>query len=246
MNIYPKDISNLNYSEIGEVLFVERVIVALTFCHLFQKLSIKQIEEITKEMNLKLASYKKNDVLAIEGDPCTKIGIVIEGRIEINKLLANGKNVNMETLTKGDVFGEVILFLGNSYPATIVASQNSEVLFISKEEILEMLSLNRALMEGVLKLFAQKVFLLNQKVTLLSLQTIRQKLTWYLINEYKRQKALTINLESSKINIAEKIGIPRPSLSRELINMQDDGLIILDKNKVTIVELKKLEACLYS
>lgn len=83
-------------------------------------------------------------------------------------------------------------------------------------------------------------------MTLLSLQTIRQKLTWYLLKEYKRQKTLEINLENSKVSWAEKIGIPRPSLSRELINMQDDGLIILDKNKVKIVELKKLEACLYS
>jgi CRP-like cAMP-binding protein len=66
-------------------------------------------------------------------------------------------------------------------------------------------------MEGVLKLFAQKIVLLNQKVTMLSLQTIRQKLAWYLLNEYKRQKTLTINLESSKVSLAEKIGIPRPS-----------------------------------
>ncbi|ADY54610.1 putative transcriptional regulator, Crp/Fnr family [Syntrophobotulus glycolicus DSM 8271] len=225
---------------------MERILAALTFCPLFQKLSIQQMKEMTKEMTFQLAHYQKNDVLAIEGDPCTKIGIVIEGRVEINKLLANGKNVNMETLSRGDVFGEVILFLGNSYPATIVASQKSEVLFVSKEEILKMLALNRDLMEGVLHLFAQKIFLLNQKVTLLSLQTIRQKLTWYLLKEYKRQKTLEINLENSKVSWAEKIGIPRPSLSRELINMQDDGLIILDKNKVKIVELKKLEACLYS
>lgn len=225
---------------------MEKIISALSLCHLFQKLNIIEIENVAKEMNYKLASYKKNDVLAIEGDPCTSIGIVIEGRIEINKLLANGKNVNMETLCRGDVFGEVILFLGNSYPATIVASLNSEVLYISKEEILKILSQNRELMEGVLKLFAQKIVLLNQKVTLLSLQTIRQKLAWYLLNEYKRQKTLTINLENSKVSLAEKIGIPRPSLSRELINMQDDGLVIMDKNKVAIIELKRLEACLYS
>jgi CRP-like cAMP-binding protein len=91
---------------------VEKIISALSLCHLFQKLNIIEIEKVVKEMNYKLACYKKNDVLAIEGDPCTSIGIVIEGRIEINKLLANGKNVNMETLCRGDVFGEVILFFG--------------------------------------------------------------------------------------------------------------------------------------
>jgi Mn-dependent DtxR family transcriptional regulator len=44
--------------------------------------------------------------------------------------------------------------------------------------------------------------------------------------------------------MAELLNIPRPSLSRELIKMKQDGLIDFYKNRFKILDLKKLEKTL--
>ncbi len=41
--------------------------------------------------------------------------------------------------------------------------------------------------------------------------------------------------------MAELLNIPRPSLSRELVNMKEEGIIDFYKNKIKILDLKKLE-----
>ena len=45
--------------------------------------------------------------------------------------------------------------------------------------------------------------------------------------------------------MARKLGIPRPSLSRELAALKADGWIEYDRDTIRIMELKKLEGCLF-
>ena len=50
-----------------------------------------------------------------------------------------------------------------------------------------------------------------------------------------------IKLKMTKEKIAESLGITRPSLSRELINMKDEGLIDYSRNYINILDLEEIE-----
>lgn len=49
------------------------------------------------------------------------------------------------------------------------------------------------------------------------------------MDQYRKQNSLTLKLNMSRQTLAEIFGIPRPSLSRELINMKNDKLIDVEK-----------------
>ncbi len=57
----------------------------------------------------------------------------------------------------------------------------------------------------------------------------------------KIKKNLFIKLPFSRKKMAELLNIPRPSLSRELTNMRDEGIIDFDKNIIKIVDLDLLK-----
>ena len=57
------------------------------------------------------------------------------------------------------------------------------------------------------------------------LKNIKQKVADYILQEYKSQKQLIVNLKMNKEEIANFIGIPRPSLSRELIKLRKEKII---------------------
>ena len=57
------------------------------------------------------------------------------------------------------------------------------------------------------------------KIKTLALKTIRQSLEELLLYEYHAQKSTTIDLNMTKKELAEKTGVQRPSLSRELRNL---------------------------
>ena len=85
-----------------------------------------------------------------------------------------------------------------------------------------------------------KIITLNKSITGLSLTSIRQKISNYLLSEYDIQGNLFINLNMTKQKLSEKLGIPRPSLSRELINMKDEGLIDYSKDVIKILDINSL------
>lgn len=49
----------------------------------------------------------------------------------------------------------------------------------------------------------------------------------------------------NKEEIASFIGIPRPSLSRELSKLRDEEIIKFDRNTITILDIEKLEEILF-
>ncbi|WP_251861915.1 Crp/Fnr family transcriptional regulator [Clostridium sp. Marseille-Q2269] len=218
----------------------------LSKCILFKNFQEKFIEKILENINYKVKDYEKNEIIAIEGDACSSIGIILDGNIEIQKLFSSGKNVTITPLITGDIFGEVIVFSSmNKYPSTIVSSSKSKVMFILKEDIIKLCSLDSVILNNLMGLLSNKILMLNKKVKNLSYETIRQKISSFLIEQYKKQNSLNLKLTISRQTLAEIFGIPRPSLSRELVNMKNDDLIDFQRNIITIKNLPALEEILY-
>lgn len=222
------------------------IITTLKKCILMKGFSEENIDDLLKNINYKIASYYKGEIIAIEDSNCSNIGIVIKGTVEVQKIYASGKTITMSKLSDGNIFGEVIIFSNkNTYPATIASSSNSTIMFISKDNILKLCSLTPVFLNNFMTLLSNKILMLNNKLRTISYQTIRQKIASYILEECKLQKTLKVLLNCTKKEMAEQLGIPRPSLSRELINMKEEGIIDFDKNYILIQDVEALENTLY-
>ncbi|MBC2581848.1 Crp/Fnr family transcriptional regulator [Clostridium sp. DJ247] len=218
------------------------IILTLKQCILMKEFNELEIEELLNNIHYSVASFSKGEIIALEGSRCSSIGIMLNGSVEVQKIFASGKVVTISKLTKGNIFGEVIIFSNKStYPATITSAENSQVMFISKENILKLSTVNPKFLGNFMTLLSNKILMLNNKLKNISYQTIKQKVVSYILDEYKTQKKLTIILNCTKKEMSDQLGIPRPSLSRELINMKDECLIDFNKNTITILNVEALE-----
>ena len=103
---------------------------------MFSKKSKEEILKLFSNTNYTIKKYSKNNIIAIEDDVCTSIGLVLEGNVDIKRTLGS-KVIHLSSFSRGSVFGEVIAFSDiNIYPATVVSSNNSEVMFINKNDLL--------------------------------------------------------------------------------------------------------------
>lgn len=226
---------------------MKEIIKPLKQCILMKGFSDEIIKETLESVNYTINTFSKGEIIAVEDSYCSSIGIVIKGGVEVQKIYASGKTITMSNLEVGNIFGEVIIFSNKSaYPATIVASNNCQIMYISKENILKLCKLNSEFLSNFMTLLSNKILMLNNKLRNISYQTIRQKIASYVLDEYKAMNKLTISLKCTKKEMAEQLGIPRPSLSRELINMKDEGILDFDKNIITILNLDSLENILFN
>jgi len=222
---------------------MDAIIKALQCSELFKGFSSNDIQAMLQSTPYSLISFGKNQVIAVEGEACSSIGIIINGSIDIKKILVSGKTVTITNMNTGDIFGEVLVFSEtNKYPSTIIAAKDTKVLFISRASVLRLSHNNQSFLNNIMSLLANKVLLFNEKIRYLSMQTIRQKISNLLLDYYKKQNSLSLTLPFKRREMAELLDIPRPSLSREMINMREDGLIDFNKSTVDILNLNALES----
>ena len=101
--------------------------------------------------------------------------------------------------------------------------------------MLKILSRNEQLLKNYLDICAEFASRLSQKLYFMSFRTIRQKLSMLLLDLSQKQASSVVELGRTKSSLAEYFGVSRPSLERELSNMQQDGLVAIDKKKITLL-----------
>ena len=67
-------------------------------------------------------------------------------------------------------------------------------------------------------------------------KTIRECILNYLAHESKLQNSNQIQLGITKKELADRIGVQRTSLSRELSKMRDEGIIDYDRNSIKLIK----------
>lgn len=211
-------------------------------CTLFNRLDMDEAERIVKVTNYGVKQYKKGSIIAQEGDTCTALGIILDGLVEVQKVYASGKTVTLTQFKEGNIFGEAIMFSKESrYPSTIMAAADTTIMSVGRADIIKLCSTNPQILERFIGILSDRILMLNRKVRELSYETLRHKICSILVEQYGKQKSLKVRMPFSRKSMAEFLGVQRPSLSREFINMRDEGLIDFDRDTVEIKNLELLE-----
>lgn len=215
---------------------------SLSRCVLFKSIEKDDILNILKSIPYTVSSYEKEELIAVEGSDCSSLGVILQGEIEIHKPFISGKIVTINNFKVGDIFGEALVFTDrHTYPATIVSSITSKIMYIKRQDMVKMMSLDSKIIDNFMGVLSNRILMLNDRITNLSYDTLRKKIINVLLLEYNRQKSSTLTLPYSRKKMAQLLNIPRPSLSRELVNMKEEGLIDFYKNKFKIIDLQGLE-----
>lgn len=208
---------------------------------LFYGLSDEKLEEYFQNGLYRTVGYSKGAIIYCQDELCKSLDVVLEGSASAQKI-DNERNVLIvNQFTAGDTLGENLLFSQNGhFPMMIVADTEVEFLKLKKETILSIGQKDREFLSRLLTSISDKTLVLAGKINVLSRKTLRQKIADYLIYEYNMQNNLEILLHFSKKELAERLGVWRTSLSRELCKMKADGLIEYNAKWIRICKLAKL------
>ncbi len=217
----------------------------LSNCALFNGLTPEQLTEFSAQAHITTREYSRDQVVAFEEDECSALGIVAAGRIHIQRIFPSGKLITIETFTNGSSFGEALIFAdSNTYPATLIATEETRVLYLARADVAQLCTRYPVFLDNFLRTLSNRILLLNGKIKSLSLGSLRQRVVNYLLEEHHRQQSDVLTLTRARHEMAEALGIPRPSLSRELIALKAEGWIDFDRHTITIHDLGALEHCL--
>lgn len=220
----------------------EKVIDRLYGTSLFKGIDKPGILDMIQCLNPRIHLFKKNESIAVLGEPFYGIGIVIEGEAVIAKENIAGNRAILTVLRQGDMFGEMISFSDKKiWPVNVTAQCDSEIIFISPENIItrceKMCASHQILIQNMLKIMSRKALILSRKVDYLSIRSLRGRLCAYLIEQWQLQNTPVFSLPMNRDELADFFNVARPSISRELGKMKDEGYIDFHKSSFKIINL---------
>ncbi len=217
----------------------------LEMCNIFDGLSKHELKDVMSQIFYNIKNFSQGQVIFSQHHLSQNLGILIKGRVKVAKFLPSGKSIIIARFTHPASFGEGTVFSSEDLnPSTVIADSPTRVLFIDRSNLLKLFFTNQQIMNNFLKLLSQRLLLLNQKISLLSLSSIREKISYYLLDQAAKQNSYIIKLPYAKTYLAHYLCVPRPSLSREISRMQKDGLIRSEGRTIVIINMDALEKLL--
>lgn len=212
---------------------------------LFIGLNEEEILTCLKSRDFNIEEFEKDETIFHVGDKAKHINVLIDGAVSICRDSMDGKRSIVAIFnTVGAIFGEVFLFLENKgYEHYARAASKVKLLKISKDYLFEGSKegkdYHKVFLGNMLSDLAFKNYYLNRKVQILSCSSLRQKIAMFLIQNMDRDKRCISGL--GREEMADLLNTARPSLSRELMKMQEEGIIEIDKKHIIIKNIEALE-----
>lgn len=224
---------------------IEESLDVLKKVKLFKGISEEDIIKLTSCLNYKVKTFEKNSSIIRLGDRVETIGIVISGECEISKEDVSGNKIIVSILNSGNMFAESIVCReSKKSPVCVTALKESKIIFVSYENIIRSCSnkceFHVRLINNLLLIVAEKNIILNNKIDILLLKGIRERVATFLLRMYKETGQTSFNIYLNRNQLAEYLNVCRSSLSRELSRMKDEGIIDYYKNSFKIIDLKAL------
>lgn len=194
------------------------------------------VQNLIDTGNIKIVSYKQNSVIHCANDICNKLEIIINGRVLIESFDETGKLNTIYEFGSDNLIGCNIMFSETPYyPGTVTTQSPTVLVEIKKKQVFELLTENPSFLFVYMQNVSRNTNILFNTINLNAKKTIRNSILSFLDYESKKQNSKEIQLRTTKKALAAKIGVQRTSLSRELANMKNDGLITYDAKSITIL-----------
>lgn len=214
----------------------------LTNSPFFNGLTAKEIKELLQTVNYKIVEYPAKEIYTLAGMPCKYADFILKGELISRMTGLSDKQVQIERLKSCVLIAPAFIFSkNNAMPVSVETAQHTTIMRMMPSELKHLIDTNeRIRMNFIQRLSSIDVFL-TQKLRMLSLFTVREKVAYFLMKAAKEQQSRTIKLSNSRQEIADTFGIQKFSLLRCLSEFEDNGAIKIDGKQITILNSDKMK-----
>lgn len=165
----------------------------------------------------KISSFRKGDIVVMQDSPCRSLMLLCQGSLSARMTNSEGKEVTIEILHAPEILAPAFLYASeNKFPVTLQAEEDIKIWSLSKDEFLRMMETDTSVLRNFLRNISDRSLFLSRKLNEFALQSLSTRIIGYL----KRNEVIN-NVQ----DVAFIMGVARPSLSRTLSSMVDQGLL---------------------
>jgi CRP-like cAMP-binding protein len=182
--------------------------------------------------------YQKGQAIFHAGDLATQLHVLVKGQVKLSLSCRNGNERTLELLEPGHSFGQAELFIPGNYVVSAFAVKPSEVLAIRRDALFRVMAQDARIARRVIEVLARRQLETEADLVAQNSWSPGQRLLGYLIELAgplrQAQGETTVTLDTSKKLLASRFDMQPETLSRNLRDLSEAGLIVVDRKQVRL------------
>jgi CRP/FNR family transcriptional regulator len=210
---------------------------------LFKNLSDDDLKEL--EPYLVTTAFKKKEDIFAEGDTPEWFYIVAKGKVKITKLSHEGKEIILEIISPTDIFGGVAVLRNFPYPANAVAMEDSEVVKISRKNLMRLVDRFPNLMYCIALQLGDRMKSSYDSLKNIALERVEARIAALLLKLANKvgietKEGLQIDMRLTKQDVADMVGTTVETSIRTFSKFKKQGLVVDKAGKIVIMDREGL------
>ena len=210
---------------------------ALLSSSLFRAMQPGEIDSI-----LRLATerrYRKGQTIFQKGDAGSSMMAVLGGRVRIGAISLEGKEITLNMIDAGEVFGEIALLDGKLRSADAVAIEDTVLLVIERRNFVPYLEGDKGLALRLLSVLCERLRQTSDTLgdfVMFDLPVRLGRTLVKLAHDYGRPVGLgiRIGIKLSQSDLSRLVASSRESVNKQMRAWEDEGLVIKESGLLVI------------
>jgi CRP-like cAMP-binding protein len=189
--------------------------------------------------------FRRNEVIFHQGDPGDSLHVVATGAVKIVLPSPDGEEAIIATLRPGDFFGELALLDGAPHSATATAVEPVETMSLARAPFQQLLDEDRGLRTALLSGLAAELRRLTGQVEELHFLDLAGRLAMRLVRLSRDRDPdangqVRLDWPFTQSDLAAMIGGTRQSVNKLLSRLEEDELVLIERDTLVIHDLDAL------
>jgi CRP-like cAMP-binding protein len=223
---------------------MENYFAELSRTNIFNGLNEEIITSLLNGKPYRTRKVVKDEYVAYSHDVCKDMLIVVQGSVRGEMADFSGKRLKIEDIEAPRPLATAFIFgHDNRFPVDIIANETSVILVIPRDVLIFLLQHSQVVLNNYLNAISSRTQFLSNKIRFLSFKTIKEKMANYILAHLKKDSNI-YQLTQSQTELADFFGVTRPSLARALAEMEDEGILRVERREITVIDIDKLNKLL--
>jgi CRP-like cAMP-binding protein len=220
---------------------VRRELLAKHF--LLREADPKTLDQLTAASVV--VSYGNRQRIFDRGDDGDRLLGVLAGQVRIYVISSEGRELIMNVIMPGELFGEISLIDGKPRSASAVAVGETDLLHIKRADLQSLLQKNSELCFKFMSVLCERVRWTSGLLEDASLLDLPARLAKRLLNlaegvGEKEGDAIRIGVKLSQTDLGNMLGVTREAVNKQLREWKKDGIVDMTDGQVLIQDPKML------
>lgn len=191
--------------------------------------------------------YRRGQMIVQKGDSGSSMMAVLSGRVRISAVNAEGREITLNVINPGQVFGEIALLDGQPRSADAVAIEDTALLVVERRHFMPFLASNQNLTTRLLAVLCERLrstSLALEQIALFDLEARLARLILKLAADYGKPAAdgTRIEMKLSQRDISNLVASSRESVNKQLGQWRDSGVLAIEGGYIVVRRSADLQA----